>query len=70
MSYTNCDDLAEFAKIQGQKSNSQKLNSRLNVARQGSFSPDNFFKNSVEHLQEELTRIEQRKIRRKVSRKI
>ena len=57
MSYTNCDDLAEFAKIQGQKSNLQKLNSRLNVAKQDSFSPDNFFKNSVEHLQEELTRI-------------
>jgi AAA+ superfamily predicted ATPase len=52
MSSTNCDDLTEFPKIQG-----HKPNSHLDANRQALFLPDNFFQNSVEHLQEELTRI-------------
>lgn len=52
MSSTNCEDLAEFAKKQGLKPDSE-----LKKKKQTPFLAGEFFKNSVEHLQEELARI-------------
>lgn len=51
MSSINCD-LAEFAKIQGRKPDSY-----LNESRQTPFLAGEFYRNSAEHLQEELARI-------------
>ena len=52
MSSINCEDLSEFAKIQGCKPNSY-----LNENRQTPVLAGEFYKNSPEHLQEELARI-------------
>ncbi|MDR7665825.1 AAA family ATPase [Methanosarcina sp. Z-7115] len=52
MSSINCEDLAEFAKSQGHKPNSY-----LNGNRQTPVLTEEFYKNSPEHLQEELARI-------------
>ncbi|TFH03769.1 MAG: AAA family ATPase, partial [Methanosarcina sp.] len=52
MSSTNCEDLAEFAKSQGRKPDSY-----LNGNRQAPFIAGEFYRNSAEHLQEELARI-------------
>ena len=52
MSSINCEDLSEFAKIQGCKPDSY-----LNGNRQTPILTEEFYKNSSEHLQEELTRI-------------
>ena len=52
MSSINCEDLSEFAKIQGSKPNSY-----LNENRQAPFFTEEFYRNSSEHLQEELARI-------------
>ncbi|MDQ1255037.1 MAG: family ATPase [Euryarchaeota archaeon] len=52
MSSINCEDLPEFAKIQGCKPNSY-----LNGNRQTPVLTEEFYKNSPEHLLEELTRI-------------
>jgi SpoVK/Ycf46/Vps4 family AAA+-type ATPase len=52
MSSINCEDLFEFAKIQGCKPNSY-----LNRNRQTPVLTEEFYKNSPEYLQEELARI-------------
>lgn len=52
MSSMNCEDLSEFAKIQGCKPNSY-----LNRNRQTPVLTEEFYKNNPEHLQEELARI-------------
>lgn len=52
MSFINCEDLPEFAKIHGCKPNSY-----LNGNRQTSVLTEEFYKNSPEHLLEELARI-------------
>ena len=52
MSSINCEDLAEFAKMQGCKPDSE-----LNENRQAPFFAGEFYRNSSEHLQEELARI-------------
>ena len=52
MSSINCEDLAEFAKSQGRKPDSY-----LNENRQTPFFAGEFYRNSAEHLQEELARI-------------
>ena len=52
MSSINCEDLAEFAKSQGHKPDSYS-----NGNRQAPFFTEEFYRNSSEHLQEELTRI-------------
>ncbi len=52
MSSINCEDLAEFAKSQGRKPDSY-----LNGKRQAPFLAGEFYRNSAEHLQEELARI-------------
>jgi hypothetical protein len=52
MSSTNFEDFDEFAKIQ-----SRKPNSYLNGNRQTPFLAGEFYRNSSEHLQEELARI-------------
>ena len=52
MSSINCEDLAEFAKSQG-----HKPDSCLNGNRQAPFLAGEFYRNSPEHLQEELARI-------------
>lgn len=52
MSSINCDDFAEFAKSQGSKPDSY-----LNKNRKTPFSYMDFYKNSINYLQEELSRI-------------
>jgi SpoVK/Ycf46/Vps4 family AAA+-type ATPase len=52
MSSINCEDLAEFAKSQGCKPDSYS-----NGNRQTSFLSEEFYRNSAEHLQEELAHI-------------
>jgi len=52
MSSTDCENLSEFAKIQGCKPNSY-----LNGNRQTPVLTEEFYKNSSEHLQEEFARI-------------
>lgn len=53
MNSINCEDFAEFVKTQDHKSDSE-----LEGNRQSLFSNEDFYKNSAEHLQEELARIE------------
>lgn len=52
MSSINCEDLAEYAKSQGHKPDSE-----LNKNMQAPLIAEEFYRNGAEHLQEELTRI-------------
>jgi SpoVK/Ycf46/Vps4 family AAA+-type ATPase len=52
MSSINCEDLAEFTKVQG-----YKQGSKMNRNRLVSYLAGEFYKNNTEHLQEELARI-------------
>ncbi|MCO5382498.1 MAG: hypothetical protein NHB15_10750 [Methanosarcina barkeri] len=52
MSSTNCEDLSEFTINQDRKPDSE-----FNGNRQASFLAGEFYRNSVEHLQDELARI-------------
>lgn len=52
MSSISCEDFADFAKVQNQEKDSKSKGNRQKPLLVGEF-----FKNSSEHLQEELTRI-------------